>query len=490
MAGQFALADSTTDIVDALVSKGVLTEEEGKLISKGHETKKEKTLEGKFKDGFVIENSDGSNSMKIGGRLHMDYRSFTGNATDKNSSSGSLANGANESDTFDVRRARVELSGIYRKYYDYLLSVDLAGGNSGGANTSTNIANIVDQAYINFKWIPKAQVRVGQFKSPMNLEKMTSSNNVDFQERSVVNQLAPNEDRGIMVWGEPFNGFTYQGAITTGEGAKNRNDVVARVDDVEFVGRLTANFAQLMDNKDMVLHAGVAGSTTSFDRTAPNGWFSGTSALRTEQRGVNILTLPTGISIAGDNSIDRQRVGLEGVIAYGPIKLQSEYLKNNFSGQGTTTTTFDKDVNSYYVEALYMITGEKYADFYKGGAFGSIKPKNEFNIDTGNGYGAWEIGGRYSKVEAHDFADWVGSGTSAFTQTTASGLTATAAATAGTYVNTLGAKTYTVGLKWVPNNNTRILLNYVDTKFDSNLTLGDLVTNKERAITTRVQFMF
>ena len=39
MAGQFALADSTTDIVDALVSKGVLTEEEGKLISKGAQSK-------------------------------------------------------------------------------------------------------------------------------------------------------------------------------------------------------------------------------------------------------------------------------------------------------------------------------------------------------------------------------------------------------------------------------------------------------------------
>ena len=39
MAGQFALADSTTDIVDALVSKGVLTEEEGKLISKGAKSK-------------------------------------------------------------------------------------------------------------------------------------------------------------------------------------------------------------------------------------------------------------------------------------------------------------------------------------------------------------------------------------------------------------------------------------------------------------------
>ena len=39
MAGQFALADSTTDIVDALVSKGVVTEEEGKLITKGAKSK-------------------------------------------------------------------------------------------------------------------------------------------------------------------------------------------------------------------------------------------------------------------------------------------------------------------------------------------------------------------------------------------------------------------------------------------------------------------
>ena len=36
MAGQLALADSTNDLVDALVSKGVLTEEEGKLLTKGH----------------------------------------------------------------------------------------------------------------------------------------------------------------------------------------------------------------------------------------------------------------------------------------------------------------------------------------------------------------------------------------------------------------------------------------------------------------------
>jgi phosphate-selective porin OprO and OprP len=54
MAGQFALADSATDIVDALVSKGVLTEEEGKLITKGHTSKTNVTPVVKEKDNAFI----------------------------------------------------------------------------------------------------------------------------------------------------------------------------------------------------------------------------------------------------------------------------------------------------------------------------------------------------------------------------------------------------------------------------------------------------
>jgi polyhydroxyalkanoate synthesis regulator phasin len=61
MAGQFALADSTTDIVDALVSKGVLTEEEGKLISKGAKSKAaadEKAIKGKLSISNVLESAN------------------------------------------------------------------------------------------------------------------------------------------------------------------------------------------------------------------------------------------------------------------------------------------------------------------------------------------------------------------------------------------------------------------------------------------------
>ena len=60
MAGQIALADSTTDIVDALVSKGVLTEEEGKLISKGAVSKAkadEKANKSRISVGSFIDNA-------------------------------------------------------------------------------------------------------------------------------------------------------------------------------------------------------------------------------------------------------------------------------------------------------------------------------------------------------------------------------------------------------------------------------------------------
>jgi len=469
MAGQFALADSTTDIVDALVSKGVLTEEEGKLITKGHESKKEKTLEGKFKDGFVIENSDGSNSMKIGGRLHMDYRNFS-----KNQASTSTSTAADkQADTFDVRRARVELSGTYRKYYDYLISADLADAKTGNSST-TNAASSLDQAYLNFKWFPKVQVRVGQFKQPQNLEKMTSSNNIDFQERSFVNQLSGNEDRGIMVHGEPFNGFTYAGGVFTGAGGKNRNDVFKRNDDAEFTGRVTANFAALLDNKDMILHAGLSGSTTTIDtkNTADkfDGWLSsGANNVRTEARGIEFIQLPSLTANTVNTGIDRERYGLEGIAAYGPFKVQSEWIRNDFKGtKNAGSVAFDNSIDAYYVEALYLITGEKYADFYKGGAFGGIKPKSEFNPDTGSGYGAWEVGYRYSNIDATDFANLVTPGTT----------------------SALKAHTHIAQLKWVPNNNTRILLDYVQTKFGNGIDLGYAVTDEEKAITTRVQFMF
>jgi len=89
MAGQFALADSTTDIIDALVGKGVLTEEEGKLITKGHDSKKkaeEKVNKARVNVGSFIDNAQLYGDV----RARYERRDATGvNSTNLNADSQS-----------------------------------------------------------------------------------------------------------------------------------------------------------------------------------------------------------------------------------------------------------------------------------------------------------------------------------------------------------------------------------------------------------------
>jgi phosphate-selective porin OprO/OprP len=482
--GANAMADSTDDLVNALITKGVLTEEEGAQLMHSRDTEKaskRSEIKASFKDGVIFESADKSTSFAVGGRIHADYRNFDRNISSKSTTN---TNAGNESDTFDIRRARIELKGKFYDAYEFLVSTDLAGTSAG------NTTSVLDQAWLNINWWKEAQFRFGQFKAPMNLEKMTSSNFIDFQERSLANQLAPNEDRGAMIWGIPKDGITYALAVTNGEGAKNRNDADPRVDKVEFVGRGTVNFAEIMGNKEAVYHIGAAASYTELAKSnsaGGNGLFSGTNAIRTEPRGINFLTLPVFTSVANvDNSIQRTRYGVEAAVAQGPFKLQAEWLRNKFEGDVTTTRSFNNDIDAWYVEALWLITGENYASAYKEGAFGNIKPKNDFvhpgAIGSG-AYGAWEIGLRYSKLDAKDFKNLA---------------TATGAASAGLTStislanSTLAADTWTAGVKWILNPNTRILLNYAETKFDTPIQLGSPTNleNKERVVTARAQWNF
>ena len=440
------------------MGKGILTEEEGKLILKGHDAKKKTESTVKLKDGVTISDSTGDNTLSIGGRLHMDYRNFSNNQP--NDVASVPTNSANQTDTFDVRRARIEIKGKYNKNFDFLLSTDLAGTSAG------NTTSVLDQAYVNYTYDKPYQIRVGQFKAPMNLEKVTSSNNTDFMERALVNQLAANEDRGVMFHGV-LPGYTYAFAITTGEGAKNRNDADPRVDNVEYVGRGTVNFAEIMGDKNAVYHAGLSGSWTELSKGTANGYLSGTSSVRTEARGINIFTMPTISAANGiDNSIERTRVGLEGAVAYGPVKLQSEYIRNTFKGT-TASGDFNNDINAWYAEALWLVTGETYADSYKEGAWSTIKPKN--NFEFGKGTGAVEVGARYSKFDAKD---WNGF----------SGLSTTA--------STTGADSWTLGAKWILNPNTKLMLNYVKTNFDTPITVGTSQLDSEKAIMARAQWNF
>ena len=450
MVGQFAIADSTTDIVDALVSKGVLTEEEGKLISKGHDSKKKAEGTVTFKDGFKINSGDGKSNMSINGRIQLDSRHYQ-------DTSGATAANANIADTFDVRRAYLGAKGTFKKYYDWEVTADFAAQS----NTSH-----LDVAYFNVNYFEKkAMFQFGQFKMPYSLEERTSSRFIDFQERSFVNNtsLTPAKERGFMIHGTPFTGVNYGLAFSTGQG-KNTNETDQREDGKDIIVHLDTNFAEIMGNKEAIYHVG--GSYGIGDLpTAVQG------AQRSEARGAEFFTT----TAATGTTMQRTRYNIEAVAAYGPVKFQSEYGNVNFEGTNASGAAYDKDMSAYYAEALWLVTGEKYADSFKGGKFDRINPKNNFNPDFSS-LGAIELGIRYSKFDADD-------------------IKLTADSTANTPILNTGrtnkADSLVLGIKWIPDPNVRFLVNYVHTDYDTPVLWATGKTmDREKALTMRAQYDF
>lgn len=453
-----AFDESVDALLDALKAKGALSEEEyNQMKADREEQRKEEraerrkralreavavekeekekedsktALKGRFRDGFSFESGDKKNSIAITGRIHGDYRSY-----DVTSS------GATTADTFDVRRAYLGISGRIAQDFTFEVTADVA----------QTAAPQLDVAFVNWEIAPSLQFRMGQFKMPMSLEELTSSRFIDFQERSLVNNQVPAKERGLMFHGSPYTGVFYGLALSNGAG-KNNNETLAAIDGKDVVGRIGLNAAEIIGNKNMVIHGALAMSDGE--------QVGGTNiSLRTEARGLTFFTQ----AFTTNSVVERRRTNLEGSFAYGPFKLQGEKMTVEYNGVNSSTA-INADLDLYYLEALWMITGESYAESYRNGVYGAIKPLKPFRAAEGN-MGAWELGLRMSSADASEFP------------TPSSGLTREADA-------------LTVGLKWIPVTNVRFYLNYVHTKFDRPVNLATGNTNTEKAILFRTGLYF
>jgi phosphate-selective porin OprO/OprP len=501
MAGQFALADSATDIVDALVSKGVLTEEEGKLITKGHTSKTSVTPVVKEKDGsFTLESANGRNGISLTGRMHFDYRDsdidgrgdLGGGRTDDRDTA-SLA------DQFEIRRARIGVKGKFAKDFKYEIVTNLPGTAS------------LDVGYLDYAKYEQVQLRVGKFKQPFGLEELISSNNITMMERSYLDQTVPGKKQGLQVMGTPTTGMTYAGSIF--QNNDTERDISAD-GKASMAGRATLNFAEIMGNKEMVMHLGIAGldstyavgptSSSQTEKSASGSTVGTISSFRSAGRGLSNIFRGqvTGASCLQNSyscpseyqaQVKQRAIGLEGIFATGPFKLMGEYSAGDYKGtSGTNEVSYD--TKTYYLEAGYFITGEKYADSYKGGVFSSFKPKNEFDLDKGN-LGAIELAFRAEGFDVDDarisggrlqgnLSQYAKSGSTVYNENSVAGNSPTS-----------GAKTYTAGIRWILNPNMIIKANYAQTNLDNNLAPLDVVSataviDKERLLSFRTQFMF
>jgi phosphate-selective porin OprO/OprP len=163
--------------------------------------------------GFFLRSQDKKYSLRITGQLQSDYRGFLHD------------DDTTDIDTFLVRRARLGIEATVWEHYEFRLLPDFGQG----------VTRIQD-AYMNVHYWDAFQVETGKFKQPFSYEQLIQDRYVPTLERSMIDQLVPARDVGVMVHGQKLfqDRLDYAVAVANGEingdfDTEDRKDLAARV---------------------------------------------------------------------------------------------------------------------------------------------------------------------------------------------------------------------------------------------------------------------
>ena len=143
------------------------------------------TLAADWSDALRYSSDDGAFSIRLGGRLHADMGDVDADDPDSN---GFFK---------EIRRARLNVSGKLFDDWRYRYEYDFASDNEFR----------IKDAYIAYYGFDKVKIKLGNLQEPVSLEEMTSSNNITFMERALLNALAPGYNLGLLVntWGNDWS---------------------------------------------------------------------------------------------------------------------------------------------------------------------------------------------------------------------------------------------------------------------------------------------
>ena len=340
-----------------------------------------------------IKSVDKTNSIKIGGRIMADYAFMD---------EGDLGGTGNAS---EFRRARLFVSGSVYNDFAYKLNIDFAGNGT-----------TIKDAYLQYNGWKPASFTLGHHDAPFSLETFTSSKYITFIERSAAESaLTIGRKNGLSALSHGSN-WSLKGMVHL-EGIDNENDG----QDEDYGYGLRATFAPLHE-KGKVLHIGAAAHHQELEE---KGGSAQQIALRPE-----VHTAGKIFKSHEDTFQDYNTYGVEAATVLGSFSAQAEYFYREYNGASSID---DQSINTWYVYGSYFLTGESRPYSVKSGSFSRLKPKS---VVGQGGYGAWEIGLRYSDIDLED--------------------------------NGLGDKgdITTVGLNWYATPTVRFMANYTSADVD------------------------
>jgi phosphate-selective porin OprO/OprP len=328
-------------------------------------------------DGFSFGNADGSYAVQLKGVLQVDSRNFFHD-------SGIVGN-----DGFLLRRARPVLQGTLARDFDFLFVPDFGGSS----------VQIFD-AYLNYRYRPELQLRAGKMKSPIGLEQLQADVDILFNERSLVTDLLPNRDIGVMLHGDILGGVaSYAAGVFNGLGDGRSTSNFDFEDDKAFEGRVFFQpFKTTFIYPLQGFGFGAGGSYETMQRTNTTGLPATTGGTLpgfvTDGQQQFFAYNPAGGAVVVADG-EHWRLSPQAYYYYGPFGFLGEYIVSDQRVTrvlGATRTTSRLENTGWQISGSWILTGEDAA--YKGG----VVPRHPFN-PLGGGWGAWQLVGRYEQLD-------------------------------------------------------------------------------------------
>jgi hypothetical protein len=228
--GSTTYAASNDALLDLLVQKGVLTQNEATAVAA--ELKEEAPA-------YVTAKGKAVSDIKLTGRLQLQYDGLS-NDGDNSSQSG-----------FYFRRVRLGAEAkLFDNYYANLIAA--FGGDDGSVD--------LDKAVIGWKYDPMATFEAGYTKVPFGYYETTSSAKIKTVERSIANRFFAEDDglrfnarhTGLFAKGDLGSGFSYAAAVVTNSEGNERSDRVRNDNDgLAVFGRLQWESDSLLLGADL-----------------------------------------------------------------------------------------------------------------------------------------------------------------------------------------------------------------------------------------------
>jgi phosphate-selective porin OprO/OprP len=338
-------------------------------------------------------------TLKINGRIHLDYWNFTHNSPGIGffeHPDGAAANfGADPEDRIFFRRIRLKFEGNLTETMLYRMQIDFNTPDSGE----------MKDMYIGFKELPiLGTLLIGNQKRPIGLDHLNSSRFNVFIERPLVVE-AFNEDArrlGIAAYNNTDDQrYNWRFGLFALENPARDGKLIG--DSMQLSGNARLASSPWYDESSggrRYFHWAVSGMVAKPDGdrspvdTNPNeGRFRTRAELRSDSR-----WLDTG-AIAGADWYET--LGLEAILNVGPFQVVGEYQSNWMQRDSYTAGTGpDLYFHGGYVFIAYMLTGEHVPLIRKSGTIDRVRPFE--NFAAGRGCGAWQVAMRYSYLDLTD----------------------------------------------------------------------------------------